>query len=106
MNNVLLQGAAETTGALLPGWMTGYAFLFPSEADLLRARQLRSEIRYAPSWSLGYDASDQVGRVIADGITLNARDDCLSVALINCVAAELLLHINTHACLVVDLAYS
>ncbi len=35
INNVLLQGSAEPTGALLPGWMTGYAFLFPS--DSLRA---------------------------------------------------------------------
>src|SRR6266571_2902214 len=68
INNVLLQGSAEPTGALLPGWMTGYAFLFPTEADLSRARQLRSEIRYAPSWSLGYDASDQLARVISERI--------------------------------------
>src|SRR5437870_11837608 len=33
INNVLLQGAAETTGALVPGWMTGYAFLFSSEGE-------------------------------------------------------------------------
>ncbi|PYX19053.1 MAG: hypothetical protein DMG87_13125, partial [Acidobacteria bacterium] len=53
------------------------------EADLLRARQLRSEIRYAPSWSLGYDATDQLARVIAERITLNARDAGLSVQLTN-----------------------
>src|SRR6059058_3329282 len=88
INNVLLQGSAEPTGALLPGWMTGYAFLFPSEADLLRARQLRSEIRYAPSWSLGYDATDQLARVIAERITLNARDAGLSVQLTNGGAAD------------------
>ncbi|HEV2717627.1 MAG TPA: ABC transporter substrate-binding protein [Terriglobales bacterium] len=83
MNNVLLQGAAEPTGALLPDWMTGYGFLFPSEADLSRARQLRSEIRYAPSWSLGYDANDALARVVAERITLNARDAGLSVQLTN-----------------------
>ncbi len=88
LNNVLLQGAAEPTGALLPGWVTGYAFLFPSEADLSRARQLRSEIRYAPSWSLGYDASDQLARVIAERITLNARDAGLSVQLTNSGTAD------------------
>src|SRR5438445_6597315 len=88
INSVLLQGSAEPTGALLPGWMTGYAFLFPSEADLSRARQLRSEIRYAPSWSLGYDASDQLARVIAERITLNARDAGLSVQLTNGGAAD------------------
>ena len=88
LNNVLLQGAAEPTGALLPGWVTGYVFLFPSEADLSRARQLRSEIRYAPSWSLGYDASDQLARVIAERITLNARDAGLSVQLTNSGTAD------------------
>ena len=88
LNNVLLQGAAEPTGALLPGWMTGYAFLFSSEAGLSRARQLRSEIRYAPSWNLGYDASDQLARVIAERITLNARDAGLSVQLTNGGAAD------------------
>lgn len=88
LNNVLLQGAAEPTGALLPGWMTGYAFLLRSEADLSRARQLRSEIRYAPSWNLGYDASDQLARVIAERITLNARDAGLSVQLTNSGAAD------------------
>lgn len=88
LNNVLLQGAAEPTGALLPGWMTGYAFLFSSEAGLSRARQLRSEIRYAPSWNLGYDASDQLARVIAERITLNARDAGLSVQLTNSGAAD------------------
>jgi peptide/nickel transport system substrate-binding protein len=88
INNVLLQGSAEPTGALLPGWMTGYAFLFPSEADLSRARQLRSEIRYAPSWNLGYDVSDQLARVIAERIALNARDAGLSVQLTNSGAAD------------------
>jgi peptide/nickel transport system substrate-binding protein len=88
INNVLLQGSAEPTGALLPGWMTGYAFLFPSEADLSHARQLRSEIRYAPSWSLGYDANDQLARVIAQRITLNARDAGLSVQFTNSGTAD------------------
>jgi len=88
LNDVLLQGSAEPTGTLLPVWMTGYAFLFPSEADLSRARQLRSEIRYAPSWNLGYDAGDQLARVIAERITLNARDAGLSVQLTNSGTAD------------------
>jgi hypothetical protein len=89
MNNVLLQGAAEPTGALLPDWMTGYGFLFPSEADLSRARQLRSEIRYAPSWSMGYDANDPLARVVAERITLNARDAGLSVQVTNGATSDL-----------------
>jgi len=89
MNNVLLQGAAEPTGALLPDWMTGYGFLFPIEADLSRARQLRGEIRYAPSWSLGYDANDALARVVAERIALNARDAGLSVQLTNGATSDL-----------------
>ncbi len=41
MNNVLLQGGGEPAGTLLPGWMSGYAFLFPTAIDLQRARQAR-----------------------------------------------------------------
>ena len=41
MNNVLLQGGGEPAGTFLPDWMTGYAFLFPTAADLQRARQAR-----------------------------------------------------------------
>jgi len=89
MNSVLLQGDAQATGALLPGWMTGYSFLFPGEADLSRARQLRGEIRYAPSWSLGYDASDPLARLVAERITLHGRDAGLSVQLSNSSTADL-----------------
>jgi peptide/nickel transport system substrate-binding protein len=74
MNGVLLQGGGEPAGTLLPGWMTGYAFLFPTATDLQRARQMRSEVKGAPSWSLGYDASDPLARVITERIALNARD--------------------------------
>ena len=41
MNSVLLQGGGEAAGTLLPGWMSGYAFLFPTAIDLQRARQAR-----------------------------------------------------------------
>ena len=59
-------------GTLLPNWMTGYAFLFPADADVPRARQIRDEIGQVPSWSLGYDSADPVARVVAERVTLNA----------------------------------
>jgi ABC-type transport system substrate-binding protein len=74
MNNVLLQGGGEPAGTLLPGWMSGYAFLFPTAIDLQHARQARDAVRQAPPWTLGYDASDPLARVIAERIALNARD--------------------------------
>ena len=79
MNNVLLQGGGEPAGTLLPGWMSGYAFLFPTAIDLQRARQARDAVRQAPPWTLGYDASDPLARVIAERIALNARDAGLTL---------------------------
>ena len=79
MNNVLLQGGGEPAGTLLPGWMSGYAFLFPTAIDLQGARQARDAVRQAPAWTLGYDASDPLARVIAERIALNARDAGLTI---------------------------
>ena len=83
MNGVLLQGGGEPAGTLLPNWMTGYAFLFPTAADLQRARQMRGEVKAAPAWSLGYDASDPLARVITERIALNARDAGLTLQATN-----------------------
>ncbi|OLC90525.1 MAG: hypothetical protein AUH86_22725 [Acidobacteria bacterium 13_1_40CM_4_58_4] len=88
MNTVLLQGGGEPAGGLLPNWMTGYAFLFPTDADLPRAHQARSEVRQAPAWTLGYDASDPVARNIAERIALNARDAGLALTLTTATAAD------------------
>jgi len=79
MNSVLLQGAGEPAGGLLPNWMTGYAFLFPTDLNLGQARQVRGELRQASPWVLGYDSSDPVARLIAERVALNARDAGLSV---------------------------
>jgi len=88
MNTVLLQGGGEPAGGLLPNWMTGYAFLFPTDADLPRAHQARSEVRQAPAWTLGYDATDPVARNIAERIALNARDTGLALTLTTTTAAD------------------
>ena len=89
MNDVLLQGGGVPTAAFLPDWMTGYAFLFPATADLQHARQLRDEVRAAPSWTLGYDASDALARVIAERIALNAHDAGLTLQTSNSASADL-----------------
>ena len=89
MNTVLLQGGGEPAGTLLPNWMTGYAFLFPTAVDLQRARQARDEVRQAPAWTLGYDASDPLARVITERIALNARDAGLKLQPVNSAAADM-----------------
>ena len=88
MNSALLQGGGEPAGALLPNWMTGYAFLFPTALDLQRVRQTRGEVRQGPAWSLGYDASDPLARVITERIALNARDAGLTLQATNSAAAD------------------
>jgi ABC-type transport system substrate-binding protein len=79
MNSVLLQGEGEPAGSVLPNWMTGYAFLFPTAMDLQQARQLQSEAQPALSWTLGYDGSDPLAKVITERIALNERDAGLMV---------------------------
>jgi peptide/nickel transport system substrate-binding protein len=89
INRVLLQDAGEPSSALLPNWMTGYGFLFPTDADLAHARQLRSEVLQPVSWTLGYDANDPLTRILAERITLNARDAGLTVQLSNAPTADI-----------------
>ena len=44
---MLLQRQGEVSGALLPQWLSGYAFLFPTATDLARARALLAGGRVA-----------------------------------------------------------
>ena len=74
LNNVLLQGGGEPAGGLLPNWLSGYAFLFPTDVDLPKANQMRGNVRQASPWTLGYDGADPVARVMAERIALNAHD--------------------------------
>lgn len=79
MHSVLLQGVGEPTAALLPTWMSGYGFVFSTEADLAKARQLRATAQLLPNWTLAYDSSDPLARLLAERIALNARDAGLSL---------------------------
>ena len=78
IHTVLLQRQGETTGALLPQWISGYAFLFASAVDLNRARMLAASApASARTFSLGFE--DPGLRPIAERIVLNARDAGLTV---------------------------
>jgi len=79
IHNVLLQRQGEVSGALLPQWLSGYAFLFPAAADMPKARALAASASPAArSFSLVVD--DAALRPMADRIALNARDAGLSVS--------------------------
>jgi peptide/nickel transport system substrate-binding protein len=79
IRNVLLQGQGELAGGVLPVWLGGYEFVFSSEYNLARAQQLRGEVQHAPVWTLGYDPNDQLARLVAERVALNARDSGLRV---------------------------
>jgi ABC-type transport system substrate-binding protein len=79
IHSVLLQGAGQPAASLLPNWMSGYGFVFPSDADLTRARQAREQVRSVPSWTVGYDGNDSMARLLAERIALNAKDAGLSL---------------------------
>jgi peptide/nickel transport system substrate-binding protein len=81
MQTVLLQGAGQTSASLLPNWMSGYAFVFSTEADLARARQLRDQVPGVPTLTMGYDRNDPMARLLAERIALNAKDAGLWVQL-------------------------
>ena len=76
LNNVVMQGGGEPTAALLPNWMSGYAFIFKQEDGA----HLATQVKRNQTWTLSFDASDPVARVVAQRIALNARDAGITLA--------------------------
>jgi len=72
---VLLQRQGEISGALVPQWISGYAFLFPTTTDLRRAGMLAAGAR-----PITLGVSDPAMRAIAERIAVNARDAGLRVS--------------------------
>jgi len=81
IHSVLLQKQGEISGALLPQWITGYAFLFSAAADLAKAQALVAAISPADR-TLSLAADDPANRAIADRIQLNARDAHLNISVV------------------------
>ena len=91
INNVVLQGGGEPTGALLPNWLSGYQFVFSTPTNLERARQERSQAKQATSAVLGYNALDPVAHTIAERVLLNARDAGITLQLTTAGHLDMLL---------------
>jgi hypothetical protein len=75
IHTVLLQRQGEVSAALLPQWLSGYAFLFSTAPDVARAKTLSSGAR-----PITLAIEDPSARAIADRIALNARDAGLTVS--------------------------
>jgi ABC-type transport system substrate-binding protein len=89
IRSVLLQGAGQPAGGILPNWMSGYGFVFSTDADLQRSRQKREQVRSIPRWTIGYDGGDPVARLLAERIALNAKDAGLSLQVTSAAPADL-----------------
>jgi ABC-type transport system substrate-binding protein len=76
--NVLAQHKGEAAFGLLPQWLSGYAFLFQTMPDLMRARQLVMPLRLGPI-SLSYPGNDLFLKSVAERVALNARDAGISI---------------------------
>jgi len=79
IHSVLLQGAGQPAASLLPTWISGFGFVFSSQSDLQKARQLRDQVHAARVWTIGYDGSDPLARLLVERIALNAKDAGLSL---------------------------
>jgi peptide/nickel transport system substrate-binding protein len=80
MYTVLLQKQGEPTAALLPQWISGYAFAFPTAPDLPRASALANALPPAArALTLTYDPALRVARSLAERVAVNAHDAGLTV---------------------------
>ena len=85
MNNVVFQAAGEPSGALLPNWLSGYAFLYPSGGGT----GTRPRAAHSVTWTLSCDANDPTARLAADRILLNARDAGITLQITNSDDADI-----------------
>jgi hypothetical protein len=84
MANVLLQKQAEPAAALLPQWLSGYAFLFNVETNLERAKELRrglpaNEAAGAEPLRLRVDPGGDLAKLLGERVAVNARQAAISV---------------------------
>jgi peptide/nickel transport system substrate-binding protein len=80
MHNVLLQKQGEVSAALLPQWLSGYAFAFAAAPDVGRARALAAALPPQDrTLALTYDPAITAARALAERVAINARDAGLTV---------------------------
>ena len=88
MANVLLQKQAEPATALLPQWLSGYAFLFNAETNVDRAKELRrmlpsNEAGVASPLRLRVDPAGEMAKLLAERVAVNARQAAILVQVVN-----------------------
>jgi ABC-type oligopeptide transport system substrate-binding subunit len=82
LNNVVFQGGGQPGGALLPDWLSGYGFVYPSGITRTRMPQ------HSVAWTLSCDSADSIARLVADRILLNAKDAGITLQISNSENAD------------------
>lgn len=77
--SVLLRRQGDAGSGFLPEWISGYAHVFSILPDLALARQLRNRSRNTSPLTLAYDGNDDLIRLIAERVALNARDAGIAI---------------------------
>jgi peptide/nickel transport system substrate-binding protein len=78
MARVLLQKQAEVAGSFLPQWLSGYAFLFDTESNLERAKELRKMMAASAPGAeqalrISVDGNSELSKLIAERVVVDAR---------------------------------
>jgi peptide/nickel transport system substrate-binding protein len=87
MASVLLQKQAEPAAALLPQWLSGYAFLFNVDTNLERAKELRrglpaNEAAGVEPLRLRVDSPGDLPKLLGERVAVNARQAAIFVQVI------------------------
>jgi ABC-type transport system substrate-binding protein len=93
MANVLLQKQAEPAAALLPQWLSGYAFLFTGETNIERAKEIRQALPANAAAGkdplrLRVDAGGDLPKLLAERVAVNARQAAIPLQVVNRAAAH------------------
>jgi ABC-type transport system substrate-binding protein len=93
MASVLLQKQAEPAAALLPQWLSGYAFLFTVDTNLNRAKEIRAALPAnaaagAQPLRLRVDAPGDIAKLLGERVAVNARQALLVVQVVNRAASR------------------
>jgi peptide/nickel transport system substrate-binding protein len=92
MANVLLQRQALPAPALLPQWLSGYAFLFGTTMNLERAKEIRAALPANVAGGteplrLRVDAVGDLMKLLGERVSVNARQANLSVQVVSHTAS-------------------
>jgi peptide/nickel transport system substrate-binding protein len=96
MASVLLQKQAEPASALLPQWLSGYAFLFTMETNIERAKEIRATLPANMAAGpqplrLRVDVPGDLSKLLGERVAVNARQAGILVQVVN----RALLHATT-----------